>query len=389
MEPLFSLFAEDNENFGDFCTTVRQYITDFSPSDFKVENIVRDISHLGWEPLGMIIRRMIDLDFRVENNLQFEEPITDIDKIDNIVLNLPITSLLLAKNDTHAICPFRFLKNDTYVGNLEEYERMLADSSTILTEEEVELLFDQTKELEGLLGIQINKAGTTTDDDNDIPHWSCNSINCTHEGDGTQSFIEHYRTHHNDNLCGLKIIWADTIRWTREKGCVPTLGDLSKPIFVGLLRLVSQEGEEQHMFFNKDKYDISVSTAEKLEDVEIGKTYDTETNTSKISIDIYDGGFMHNTLSNLLPQSSITTTTHEHRCFSMETIQALYNPDFILAENDNNQFTSVNFNENKKVVGPDKYEEVKTFITDEIKNLSKAVDINNFITQKIPIVSLL
>ena len=73
----------------------------------------------------------------------------------------------------------------------------------------------------------------------------------------------------------------------QRKGNVPTLKELIKPIFVGTLTLNHDETADEHIFFNKDKFDESIKTAMRWEQEVENVSYDTATSTSEIYIDIF------------------------------------------------------------------------------------------------------
>ena len=208
-------------------------------------------------------------------------------------------------------------------------------------------------------------------------------MNCNCEGDGIQSFIDHQNQQHDDNLSGLKIIWADIIRWIREKGYVPTLKELIKPIFVGILTLNHEGTSEEHIFFNKEKFDESVDTATRWEQEVENASYDTQTSISEIYIDIIERGPINEFFINNLPANSITCGTHEYITLTREQIDTLYKEDYIFANNDDTHENSSDFNNGRKVVNPENYEEFKMFITNSIKDLKSAEDINKFITEEL------
>ena len=383
MEPLFSLFAEDDDNFRDFCASTREYATEFSPEDLKVESIITEISHLNWEKIGKTIASLLNLNFHVECNIHFEDPVTDLQKINDYILKLPITTLLLLRNEDCFLSPYRFLNENTPSGTLDEFDERVREQGGQLTQEEVELLFDQTKELESVLGIQICKAVAVMDEDDDIPHWNCNSINCTREGDDIASFIEHYSENHNDNLSGLKIIWADTIRWIREKGTVPTVEELLKPIFMGILTLNEGHSSVDHMFFNKKKFDTSLATAIKWENEVDGASMNYVANTGKILIDVIEGGILQDVLNTVLPPDSLSAYTFEHLSFPATQIEEQYDPDYVFIENSDTQQTSSDITNEHDQVNEENYQEFKLFIKDSIKELTKPEEINNFILEEL------
>ena len=140
---------------------------------------------------------------------------TGLKELNKIILNLPVTTLLFMGEADGFIYPFRFSRVNHYASYLKSFEENLQREGIQLTQEEVEKCFDQTQELETHLGISIKKALALMDNGDNLKYWNCNCSGCKCEGDDFHSFIDHHIEQHSDNLCGLKIIWSDIIRWIR------------------------------------------------------------------------------------------------------------------------------------------------------------------------------
>ena len=144
MEPFFSLFAEDNENYRNLCESVREHVSEFSPKNLKIENLISEIAHAEWDKIARFIEELHAIDFRMEINTQFEEPVTNLEQLNEILLNTPITSLLFLCNAENFVRPYRFAKDGSYSENLKDFEIRLSEEGTQLTQEGYGRLFDQT-----------------------------------------------------------------------------------------------------------------------------------------------------------------------------------------------------------------------------------------------------
>ena len=383
MEPLFSLFAEDNEKYTDFCAWVRESIPQFSPKNLKVENLMSEISNQSWSFIAEFVKSMATLDYRIEFNVQNADPITELEELSEFLSNLPITTLLFLEGSDSFIDPYRFTYNDEFFSRFSDFKEKIISEGNEVSEEQIHATFDQKGELEALYGIKIKQALLEDENGDDIHRFICECPDCNWEGDSFEEFVDHINSNHEDNLSGLKLIWGNIIRWLRMKGEVPTIKQMFKPLFVGVLTLNHDDTSDEHLFFDKEKFDRSVDAASRWEHEISNVSYDTQTSIAMIHINIAQQGIINDFLTSQLPQGSITWGSFENMTYTNEQIAERYDPNFVFTKLGEEIENSIDVNSRRSEVDETKIGEFIQFITESIKNLRKVEDINQFIINEL------
>ena len=383
MEPFFSLFVEDNEKYTDFCARVRESVPQFSPKNLKVENLMSEISKQSWSFIAEFVKSMATLDCRIEFNVQNADPITEFEELNEFLSNLPITTLLFLGGSEHFIDPYRFTHNDEFFSRFSDFKEKIISEGNEVSEEILRATFDQKGELEATYGIKIKQALLEDENGEDIHHFICDCPDCNWEGDSFEEFIDHINSNHEDNLSGLKLIWGNTIRWMRMKGEVPTIKQMFKPLFVEVLTLNHDDTSEEHLFFDKEKFDKSVDSASRWEHEISNASYDTQTSIARIHINIAQPGLINDFLTSQLPQGSITWGFFENMTYTNEQIAERYDPNFVFTKLGEDIENSIDVNSGRTEVDETNIGEFIQFITNSIKNLSRVEDINQFIINEL------